>query len=878
MKKRCTLIVKDQCNIKFEGLDPLLRKRLVNFLKYPDPNARFSNAFKLKRWDGKIAFMSLGGGTFLNMLPLILPLIEGEGYEIDLEDHRPQLDWEFPEIDEEYMADRTWPDGHVLAGDPIMLREHQVRAVNAYLQNWQSTGKIATGAGKAQPLRSKIKIPGGWTTMGEIKIGDLVSTPDGGSAKVSGLYPQGKKKIYKITFKDGRAAEACGEHLWNVRCMDFKKKHEKESHVRTLTTDQIAYRLANTKRPMRIQLPRPEIIDDIELPIDPYVIGALLGDGGLKHQSVIISSADREILVNISKRLIDGYELRHQSRYDYSLVMTPEHFSNECKRLNWKNSSKNRKIPTESANVYKKTIDFLKLNVKSNEKFVPEIYLEASEKQKIQLVQGLLDTNGYVGKNGEISFTSVSKKLADDMIYLIRSIGGTASLYSRFTKYTHNGELRQGQLAYTVRIRHRNPKNLLSLSRKLTRISNDYQYKNSLASQIVSIEYAGDYEAQCMMIDHPEHLYITDDYIVTHNTIITAVLSRLVEESTQGRSIVIVPSKSLVVQTEADYKNVGLNVGVFFGDRKELNRQHTICTWQSLAVLNKKGSKRKKVKGKWETSATFDEDFDMESFLKNVNCVIVDECHGAKSKELKELLCGPMANIPLRWGMTGTVPKQDFQFAAVLAGIGDVVIEVTSDELIKKGILSECKIHAIQLQMQKRIGYFIDWDDEKKFTNTNREIMEWLATFTEEITKTSGSTLLFVENIETGKILEKLIPESVFVHGSIDVDDRKTEYKRIDNTKNQILIATYGVAAVGISMTFLFNVILFNSGKSGIKILQSIGRGLRKGESELVDMIKNAVDVYDVCTDFKFAKRHLSQRKSYYKEEKFPFTVTKVEI
>jgi superfamily II DNA or RNA helicase len=257
------------------------------------------------------------------------------------------------------------------------------------------------------------------------------------------------------------------------------------------------------------------------------------------------------------------------------------------------------------------------------------------------------------------------------------------------------------------------------------------------------------------------------------------------------------------------------------------------------------------------------------------NGAVVSNCHGAKAKELKELLCGPMANIPLRWGMTGTVPKEDYQFASVLAGIGAVMIEIPSEELIEKDVLAKCKIDIVQLQLQKTMGYFADWDCEKKYLNTNPDIMRWLADFTQTVTE-NGSTLLLVENIETGKMLELMIPDSKFVYGNVSVDDRKVEYKKVDNSKNNVLIATYGVAAVGINMTFLYNVILYNSGKSPTKILQSVGRGLRRGESELVDMKKTSVQIYDVCSDLKYSKRHLSLRKSYYKEEKFPFTLTKV--
>jgi hypothetical protein len=335
--QKCKLTIKDQCNVKFDGLDAVLRKRLIAKLKYVDPTARFSHAFQLKRWDGKIAFFSMGGGTYYNMLPYILTDILDAGYEVDIDDQRPETDWEFPVINEEVLADMgiCWPEGHVMAGDPIMLREHQVRAINGYLENYQSMGKIATGAGK---------------------------------------------------------------------------------------------------------------------------------------------------------------------------------------------------------------------------------------------------------------------------------------------------------------------------------------------------------------------------------TIITAVLSLLVGEVTGGRSIIIVPSKSLVVQTEADFKNIGLDVGVFFGDRKELNRQHTICTWQSLAVLNKKGSTRKKKNGKFVTEATFDETFDINSFLKDVNCVIVDECFDGRTPILT-----PM----------GYCPIQDLKPHDIIVNYSETEKVFKEDEIVSihKNLSASSNEDMLELEMD--IGIVIRVTANHKFLTTD---------------------------------------------------------------------------------------------------------------------------------------------------------------
>jgi superfamily II DNA or RNA helicase len=165
-------------------------------------------------------------------------------------------------------------------------------------------------------------------------------------------------------------------------------------------------------------------------------------------------------------------------------------------------------------------------------------------------------------------------------------------------------------------------------------------------------------------------------------TIMTASLSWNVEP--YGRSIVIVPNKSLVTQTEKDYVNLGLDVGVYFGDRKDYNRTHTICTWQSLNNLLK-------------DTKSGEADFTIQDFLANVVCVIVDEVHMAKAEALKTLLTGVMAHIPIRWGLTGTVPKEKFESQALLVGLGPVIGRLSANELQQQGVLAQCHVNIVQL-------------------------------------------------------------------------------------------------------------------------------------------------------------------------------------
>jgi superfamily II DNA or RNA helicase len=335
-------------------------------------------------------------------------------------------------------------------------------------------------------------------------------------------------------------------------------------------------------------------------------------------------------------------------------------------------------------------------------------------------------------------------------------------------------------------------------------------------------------------------------------TITTATLSHLCEP--YGRTMVIVPNKSLVVQTEEDYINLGLDVGVYFGDRKELGRTHTICTWQSLNVLDKK---------------SYDSDtLSLAEFTEGVTAIIIDEVHQAKAEVLTKLLTQNFRNCAIRWGLTGTIPKEQWEFQGILASIGPVINQVSAHDLQEKGVLANLNINILQTN---DVQVFRSYQDEYSFLVTDPTRLDWIATKIKQLSQT-GNTLVLINRIDTGNKLIELIPDAVFVSGGMKLDDRKEEYDEIKTSNDKIIIATYGVAAVGINIPRIFNLVLIEPGKSFVRVIQSIGRGIRKAED------KDHVEIWDITSACKYAKRHLTERKKYYKEAKYPFTITKVNI
>lgn len=348
-------------------------------------------------------------------------------------------------------------------------------------------------------------------------------------------------------------------------------------------------------------------------------------------------------------------------------------------------------------------------------------------------------------------------------------------------------------------------------------------------------------------IEHPQCLQ--EVATGAGKTIITATMSSLVEK--YGRSIVIVPNKDLVRQTFEDYENCGLDVGVYFGDKKDIGKTHTICTWQSLNSLLKKS---KAGEG------------NIQDFIEDVICVIVDEVHQAKAEVLKELLTGVFANIPIRWGLTGTIPKSDWESASLRSSLGEVIHRLAAKELQDQGVLAKCHVNVVQTC---ETAEYTNYQSELKFLLEDKERMKYVANMIKEISKT-GNTLVLTGRINNGKLLQDLIPDAEFVQGAMKVTDRKEAYNEINQATNSITIATYGVAAVGINIPRIFNLVLLEPGKSFVRVIQSIGRGVRIAKD------KDFVQIWDVTSRCKFSRRHLTERKKYYKDAEYPFTIDKV--
>ena len=392
-------------------------------------------------------------------------------------------------------------------------REYQVLAAQMWLTVKGLLLGDEVGIGKAQPLNSKVLTPNGWKRMRYLRIGDTVVDPDGGTGTVLGIYPQGKRRVYDVSISDHSKTQCCEEHLWLLQTANDRYRGcSRILELRQFKDKLCRYRKNQQWRVNNYFLPPTQPVEFGKRPVDlqlhPYCMGLLLGDGGFTRGSVILTSADDSTRERFASLLPDGMELRKQKgdNHDWRVVA--------------KGSSQFATKPNE----VRRWLKSLGLVGKhSPDKFIPEPYLFASLTERIELLKGLMDSDGECQKGGIALFGTTSKQLRDDTAFLIRSVGGTATVcpISKTPSYIDkNSDLVICDASWTIIVKTEfNP---FFIEKRASR-----WHKPLMGRAITEVSPAGVVETQCIRVSTKRNLYFTDDFIPTHNTV--SAITGLVE-------------------------------------------------------------------------------------------------------------------------------------------------------------------------------------------------------------------------------------------------------------------------------------------------------------------------------------------------------------
>jgi phosphate starvation-inducible PhoH-like protein len=414
-----------------------------------------------------------------------------------------------------------------------------------------------------QPLDAKILTPTGWVLMGDLQVGDKVIGRDGKPANVVGIYPQGVKDVYDICTSNGGKTQTCGDHIWATK-NNNDLKHKYDFKLRTTLEIKNSLLNPNVGPKLNHTLPDNEIVqfEQQDLPITPYVLGVLLGDGNF-GDSISFASIDNDIINRVASE-VKQYDLRlHRVNNSVSYTISGNYANNKTARKIRVTNTINNDVEiyhslgmaatktkikksslqgrcSRSATINNTKYEYLDkterwTNYIKNQvynlgledtlattKFIPKQYLYNSVENRVALLQGLMDTDGTIKKTtGEQSFTTASKQLALDVVELCRSLGSNATVYTRNrigkSSTYNNRSITTRYISYEVCIPKFENINPFHLGRKAEQVQ--VKHPKSRYNKIKSVEYAGQKECQCIKLDNSDHLYITDDYIVTHNTL-----------------------------------------------------------------------------------------------------------------------------------------------------------------------------------------------------------------------------------------------------------------------------------------------------------------------------------------------------------------------
>lgn len=479
----------------------------------------------------------------------------------------------------------------------------------------------------------------------------------------------------------------------------------------------------------------------------------------------------------------------------------------------------------------------LSLNVR-----IPDIYKKGSIAQRIRLIEGMFDGINSSHTDYISEFTTTSPELAKDIQEVVRSIGGTATIHNDSVYVTYNED-------------------------------------SSDLIAIVDIKQVDDQEAQCITLDSEDHLYVTDEYIVTHNSLIQSLMSKWYLENHELKVLIIVPTTALVQQMRDDFLDYKLfdydDIYQIRGgvDRDAIgNAQIVVSTWQSAVKQDK----------------TWFEQFGM---------LLVDECHLATGKSLDGII-KKMTKCEYKLGLTGSLRDGKANILQYVGSFGDIFRPVSTSQLMEEGQVTNLKINCLMLEYPAPLRDEMkssSYQEEMKFILENKSRNRYLIKLAYHLSAKRGdNTLLLFKNIKHGKLLAEALkkiydPEKVFyVSGETKTDDRTHVKKIAEDIDGAIIVASYGVFSTGISIKKLHNVIYAHPTKSKITTLQSIGRILRKHDSKTTAQLFDIIDNLGVKTKRKNAKnpysyvnyvlKHGMQRIELYNQEEFRYSIKKVEL
>lgn len=707
----------------------------------------------------------------------------------------------------------------------INLYPYQEKAVETATKGKNGVLVMPCGSGKGLPIDAKICTPTGWKRNGDLQIGDAVVGSDGKATRVTGIFDRGKVDAYKITFSDGVETVCDKDHLWTVQ----KQSQRAESgNWNVMNTQAIYEHYQNMKsRSQYLYIPIVKPVEfycyekELYITMNPWLLGFLLGDGCFQKSMIMMSTSEDDLqkkVVDIIGKDYGACEwLVHKDKYDWRFC----------------------------GGYVLHDIQSLGLNCKhSYEKFIPTQYLYGSIETRLAVLQGLFDADGHINNGCTFEYCTTSKKLADDVVFIVESLGGMAKVKEKIPKYTYVGEKRTGRKAYRIFFKLYQFKPFTSKKHSIAYKERTH-YKEAYRI-IKKIEPCEPITSRCITVDAEDQLYVTEHFVVTHNTQCgLEIIARI-----GGRALWLTHTQDLLNQSKARAEAV-LNqggYGTITAGKVNVGSHITFATVQTMAQR-----------------------IDILDFKDEFDVIIVDEAqHAAGTPTKVTQFYKVISRLSARYkiGLTATPKRADGLQAAMFALLGPKIHEVTRMDVAH----TTCPV---KVQMVET-GYVPDYeavlmgdgtiDYSKVINHMIHDENRYNVVF--EYILHINNMIVLANRVE---YLQTMCADAV-AHGKRAVclsgqgqskkakAERKAALEKLNNGELDIIFATYLLAKEGLDVPNLRYVIFATPEKDETTVIQSAGRVGRKAEGKEYGVVIDFVD------DFGMYQNWSRKRKKYYEK------------
>lgn len=697
----------------------------------------------------------------------------------------------------------------------VPLYDYQEAAIHEMRQYSNGILQSPCGSGKGLPLHAKIYTPYGYTRNGDLKIGDEVCNTYGGISKVTGIYDRGKQPCYKVSFSDNTQVICDASHIWTVRNTKKYKADWEERSTSELFREELVDDCG--RKTYEIPISQPVCFKNRRITIDPWLLGALLGDGSLSEAMIGFSNSETDIIEKFNSKV--NMSLRHTSKYDYDIV--------------------------DGGSLKYRLMDYGLFGTHSHEKFIPKDYIYNTVEVRTEILRGLIDTDGSV-KNSEITITSTSEQLMKDCLEIVQSLGGTGKIAKRYTKYTYKGEVGAGKPSYRLNIKLYN---IIPFSSKkhFAKYRPRTKYKSAYR-RIESITIVAPQATRCITVDSKDHLYLTDGFVVTHNTQMGIALAAKL----QRRTLWVTHTQDLLQQSysrAAQYFPESC-LGKITGGKVEIGSHMTFATVQTLSKL------------------------DLAALKYTWDVIIVDECHrAAGSPTSVRMFYKVMSSLAAayKYGLSATVHRSDGLIKSTFAIIGPVRYQVPDEAVKEKTMQVTVRRRNTGVELGREC---LDTDGTLVYSN----LLPFLAgnrMRNEAIVKDLAKNaicynLILSDRLDHLRTLMRMLPEeyqpyAVMIDGHMTSrrakEQREQAIEDMRQGRKHFLFASYSLAKEGLDIPRLDRLYLTTPKKDYAVVTQSIGRIARTFPGKSDAVCYDYVDKIGFCEN-QYRKRKTSYRKA----------------